>query len=239
MPTQLSNRLPTLLHTTLLTIAISLAYWWLHVPELQPYSLQAFAGVALFYFLAKTLSKSRAWHILPAFMSVETALASLAFLLLIGATGNTSSWFYPLSYVHLFFITFSSQIGTSIWVTMMLMLFHYGLTPGIVQHELVSLATMPVVMVFFIFAKLQHQEVIEEKLIIQQEEAKLNELESEEFLFENFLSNFLQPKLIQLEKLAAYPQNLNAVRAQLKAIAIEAKRLLAQLQETGSSTNQD
>ncbi|MBU1885789.1 hypothetical protein KKE34_04240 [Patescibacteria group bacterium] len=222
----MSASLSTTFHTTAMTLGIALIYWWLHIPSLQPYSLQAFSVIGLLYFFVKGLSKTKAWHILPAFMSIETVLATMAFLLLIGATGNTASWFYPLTYIHLFFIVFSSHIGTSIVVTMLIMLFHYGLTPNLIQHDLVSLFTLPIIMAFFIFAKLQHEELIKDKLVVQEEEARLNELESEEFQLENFLENFLKPKINQLEQLFEYPNNFKSIKGQLHLIKLEIEKLL-------------
>ena len=225
----MSARLSTAFHTISMALGIGLIYWWLHVPSLQLYSLQAFAAIGLLYFLVKGVSKTKAWHILPAFMSVETILATMAFLLLIGATGNTSSWFYPLTYIHLFFVIFSGHVGTSIFVTMLIMLFHYGLSPNLVQHELVSLLTLPIIMAFFIFAKLQHEEIVEDRLIIKEEESQLQELESEEFQFESFLKNFLEPKMDQLEKLLEHPNNSNSIKGQLHLIKLEIEKLLSKI----------
>ena len=225
----MSARLSTAFHTITMTLGIGLVYWWLHIPSLQPYSLQAFSAIGLLYFLIKGLSKTKAWHILPAFMSVETVLATMAFLLLIGATGNTASWFYPLTYIHLFFVVFSSHVGTSIFVTMLIVLFHYGLSPNLVQHELVSLVTLPIIMAFFIFAKLQHEEVIKDRLIIEEDETKLSELESEEFQLENFLQNFLRPKMAQLENFLDHSGNQKSIKSQIHLVRIEIEKLLSQI----------
>jgi hypothetical protein len=225
----MSARLSIAFHTTSMALGIGLIYWWLHIPSLQLYSLQAFAMIGLLYFLVKGVSKTKAWHILPAFMSVETILATMAFLLLIGATGNTSSWFYPLTYIHLFFVIFSSHVGTSIFVTMLIVLFHYGLSPNLVQHELVSLLTLPIIMAFFIFAKLQHEEVIKDRLIIKEEEEQLQELESEEFQLESFLTNFLEPKMTQLEQLLEHPNNSRSIKGQLHLIKMEIEKLLSKI----------
>lgn len=228
----MSARLSTAFHTLTMALGIGFIYWWLHVPSLQPYSLQAFALIGLLYFLVKGISKTKAWHILPAFMSIETVLATMAFLLLIGATGNTASWFYPLTYIHLFFVVFSSHISTSIAMTMLIMLFHYGLTPNLVQHDLVSLLTLPIIMAFFIFAKLQHEEVIADKLIIQEEEAELQKLESTEFQLENFLKNFLKPKISQLDKLTNHPNNSRSIKTQVQLIKLEIEKLLSRINST-------
>jgi hypothetical protein len=225
----MSARLSIVFHSISMTLGIGLIYWWLHIPSLQPYSLQAFAGISLLYFLIKGLSKTKAWHIMPTFMSIETVLATMAFLLLIGATGNTASWFYPLAYIHLFFVVFSSHVGTSIFVTLLIILFHYGLSPNLAQHELVSLATLPIIMAFFIFAKLQHEEVIKDRLIIKNESAELQLLESEEFQLKNFLQNFLEPKINQLEKLLDHSHNTQSIKGQLHLIRIEIEKLLSRL----------
>ncbi len=225
----MSARLSVAIHTLAMTLGVGFIYWWLHSPSLTPYSLQAFALIGLLYFLIKGVSKTKAWHILPAFMSIETVLSTMAFLLLIGATGNTASWFYPLAYIHLFFIVFSSHLATSIFTTMLIILFHYGLSPDIAQHELVSLLTLPIIMAFFIFAKLQHEEVIRDRLIIKEEEEELRELEAEEFQVENFLQNFLEPKIVQLEKLLEHSNNTRSIKAQLHLIRIEIEKIISRV----------
>lgn len=234
-----SARLSAAFHTLTLILGIGWVYWWLHTPQLQPYSLQLFAAITFPYFLIKFISHHNAWHVLPSFMSIETMLATMAFLLLIGSTGNTSSWFYPITYIHLFFIVFSSHIGTSIIATMLIMLFHYGLSPDLVRHELVALATVPVVMVFFIFAKRQYETVIKDELIIQEEERQLHTLESEEFQLENFLTNFLQPKLEQVDRLLQYPHNLEPVQTQLQLIKLEITKLLQRLADAKDELDEE
>ena len=252
--TRLSTRFSVIFHTLLMTGAVAFVYWWLHVLGLANYSLQLFVAVGLLYFLLKKLSLGKAWHVLPATMSIETALATIAFLLLIGATGNTTSWFYPLTYIHLFFVIFSSHVTTSIVVTLLIMLFHYGLSPSLVQHEWISLATLPIVMIFFIFAKLQHEEVVADELIIEKEEEKLTRLEAEEFQAENFLQRYLQPKLNQVERLLTGGQSVNEqnssglrtagdnfelILAQIKAIQIEVERILERLTAHEVEANED
>ena len=232
-----STRFSVALHTLFMVGGITLVYWWLHVPSLVGYSLQLFVVIGLAYFFLKSLTKSKAWHILPANMSAETVLATMSFLLLIGSTGNTSSWFYPLTYIHLFFIVFSSHTLTSIITTLLIMLFHYGLSPNLAQHELISLMTLPVIMVFFLFAKSQHREVVQDRLLLEEEEATLHQLESTEFRLESFLQHFLQPKIEQVENLLQKQgldqtqgrNNLSLVREQLQLIRLKVEELLQQI----------
>lgn len=159
-------------------------------------------------------------------MSIETALATFAFLLLIGSTGNLASWFFPLSYIHLFFIIFSSQIGTSIIISMLILLFHFALNPALNQHELVSLATLPIVMLFFLFARKQHQEVITDQYIIDQSEQELAEVNYDANAMEKFLVEFLSPKLDQLKELSNYPGNSPTIYGQITIIKIEIEKLM-------------
>lgn len=225
----MSARLSTFLHTLSLTAAIVFVYIWVHQPQLDRYSLQAFAGVGVLYFITKALTKSKAWHVLPTKMSIETSLATMAFLLLIGATGNTASWFYPLTYIHLFFIVFSSETITAIIVTILIMLFHYGVSPQLLQHEIVSILTLPIIMVFFLFAKNQHEEAVRDQLVISEEEEQLHNLQSEEFKTENFLEFYLKPELEKAKQTIRDTNSLNLVATHLDNIKAEVERLLAEI----------
>lgn len=230
MPVQ-AKLLPAALHTFLLALAIGLAYLWLMTPALEKYSLQAMALVVLIYAAVKIATRAKFWQILPTRMSIETALATFAFLLLIGSTGNLASWFFPLSYIHLFFIIFSSQIGTSIIISMLILLFHFALNPALNQHELVSLATLPIVMLFFLFARKQHQEVITDQYIITQSEQELAEVNYDANAMEKFLVEFLSPKLDQLKELSNYPGNSPTIYGQITIIKIEIEKLMQHIKK--------
>ena len=81
-------------HTLVLLLAITLAYLWLQVPVLRTYSFQIFALFLAGFFIVKRFKKAKIWHILPDAASYEITLLTFSFLLLIGATGNTESYFY-------------------------------------------------------------------------------------------------------------------------------------------------
>lgn len=174
------SQLSPLTHNLLMTLGVGAVYWWLHVPFLQLYSVQFFAVLGICYFILKKMSQAQAKHFLPATMSIETILVTSSLLLLIGATGGTSSWFYPLTYLGLFMVVFSSNTPSSIFSTLLIMLFLYGTSSQLHQHELVAISSLPIVMIFLIFAKLQHEEVIRDRLIIQAEEAELQKLANQD-----------------------------------------------------------
>jgi hypothetical protein len=230
--------MPALLHTLLLLLTLAGVYGWLHIPGLYPFSPQAFAGTILIYFIVKRLSKAKYWHILPAAMSIETILATFAFLLLIGSTGNTSSIFYPLTYIHLFFIVFSSHASTSVIMTMAIMLFHYSLTPGgaVGPHVTVSLLTMPIILMLFLFARLQYEEVIRDRLIIKRGKKQLEQLTAEDHHLKQFLQGFIRPKLDQLLGLSQFPQENQAViQGQVQLLQVQVDETLAKAQKRASS----
>ena len=105
----------------LLVAAVALAYFWLQVPALSRYSLQIFAATVFVFFVIKRLKKAKLWHVLPESMSLEMALVTFAFLLLIGATGNIESHFYVLTYIHLFLLTLTTRVSTAISTTVAVM----------------------------------------------------------------------------------------------------------------------
>ena len=116
--------------------------------------------------------------------------------MLIGASGNKESIFYPLIYVHLFFLVFATNPTTAIIVTGGLMWFHYALGIQINTREIADLLTLPLIMGFFLFAKNQYQEVIKKAFILNQEQ-KIIKKENQEVII--FINQVLQPKLEELK----------------------------------------
>lgn len=229
-----ARQLPPLLHSSLMLLGVGIIYWWLHIPHLQFYSIQLFAVLGLIYFILKKISQAKHWHFLPATMSLETIVATACLLLLIGATGGTFSWFFPLIYLALFMVVFSSDIGNSIFTALLMMLFLYGTSAQLHQHELVAMLSLPIVALFLIFAKKQHSEVIQDQFIIHQEIDQISELETvatQETQLENFLNNFLSPRIQQIEKLVAYPSNFHLIQTQLHLIKLEVEKILTRLED--------
>lgn len=221
-----------LLHGFLLISSVALAYWWLQVPSLQFYSLQAFALSVVIYFIVKKIGQKKAklWQFMPDHTSIEMIIATFAFMLLIGATGNLDSPFYALSYVHLFLLVFTTGYKTSSIATACIMLFHVSLTSTDTAALVPDIASIPVVFFFFLFAKSQYEEVIREKNIIANDELAVNSLEKEKLDLQAFVSDFIYKKVIQLKSLAGESQtNRQAILGQLSLLEIEIERKLSQL----------
>ncbi|MBD3279481.1 MAG: hypothetical protein GF390_02090 [Candidatus Pacebacteria bacterium] len=165
-------------HSLILSLAVISAYFWLAIPTLKNYSLQAFMVVVLIYLLLKRVQKAKLWHLVPNFASAEMALATFAFLLIIGATGNTDSIFFFLTYLHLFFLVLTAKSFTAIVISMEIILFHYALSTNVSSVTISHLLSIPVMLLIFLFAKEQHEEVLKDRLIIEEEEKEIKELEA-------------------------------------------------------------
>lgn len=163
--------MPAKYHAIVLLITITLAYLWLQVPFLEKYSFQIFAFFVVIFLIIKRYKKAKIWHILPDWASYEITVLTFAFLLLIGATGNTRSLFYPLGYIHLFFLVMTTHIPTAIVATIAIMLFHYALDPGVDISTLQSIITLPIMLAIFLFARKQYDEAHLTKLAAQQNDS--------------------------------------------------------------------
>jgi signal transduction histidine kinase len=206
--------------------SIVAAYLWLHTPSLVPFSLQAFAAATLIYLVIKRTQKAKIWHLVPSANSLEMALLTFAFLLLIGATGNTSSYFFALGYIHLFFIVLTMSVPTALVATTGVLLFHLGLTPELTTEAVHTLLMLPLLFTFFLFAKRQYDEARLDRQIIAQDALAYQELQNEEQSLKVFLQQFLQPKLAALESLAQEEDQLKTLRNQLSLLQTEIAKLL-------------
>jgi cell division protein FtsW (lipid II flippase) len=240
----------TLLQTLALGSSIAVAYAWLSIPSLTQYSLQAFGACFILYFILKKANKEAIWEVLPTTAVDEMVLVTFAFLILIGATGATTSVFFSLIFVYLFFVSMTMERWTSIFITLSTLLFFYALEPALSNSlHLSHLISIPLVTVFFLFAKYQHElakekqtlvsiehnEIHSYKIFLNQKEQELESVTNNTRgwlkFFDDFLFNFLQPKIEQTLSLLEFPQNHNAVKGQLTLMRIELEKIKMLLQE--------
>lgn len=170
--------MPARYHAAALLLSITLAYFWLQIPFLSQYSLQMFALLVVMFLITKRFKKAKLWHILPDMASIETILITFSFLLLIGATGDTSSWFFPLAYINLFFLVMASETPTAIVATLAMMLFFYALSPELKVGTIQVLIALPIMLAIFLFARKEYDEAHLAKLA-KVKESLSQETESE------------------------------------------------------------
>ena len=258
--TQSPSSKKTLAEILMLSASIIAAYVWLNIPALAQLSLQAFAGCILLYFILKKINDAKLWELLPKTAVDEMALVSFAFLILIGATDGTTSVFFSLIFVYLFFVSMTMNRWTAIIITLETLLFFYAINPDVTASlNLSHLASIPMVMVFFLFAKYQHEqakakqtlieiennEIYSYKVYLGKKESELEQAEDKTwdwlYFFESFLFGFLQPKLDQIIEMSQFPQNQQAVKGQLTLLRLEIEKLkvkIKQLQKNAQQTDQ-
>lgn len=223
------------LHTIALVLTVAGAYFWLQISSLEALSLQAFALSILIFLAIKRLKKAKLWHILPRKSSLELIPLTFAFLLVIGATDNLASSLFFLTYLHLFFLVFTTRQSTAIATSMAIMVFHFALAPISSGGEISILLSIPLLLVIFLFAKKQYDEVIVKTKIIAREEKEIASLEVMEQKLENFLNQYLNPKLATLKDLAEkdgeveVESNKQTLTNQLSLLHTEVQKTLDQV----------
>lgn len=221
-----------LMHGLSLLLAVFVAFVWLHIPVLSQYSLQVFALSIVLYLLIKRFKQSSIWHLAPGTMSIELALLTFAILLVVGFTGDTRSLLFSLSYVHLFFVVFAAEASTAIITTMAVVLFYYALSPSSNPQDLANLATLPLMLFFFIFAKAQYQQANRQEAQLKTDHETLTVTAHGSRQLKSFLLDFLKPKLEYLTSLLSHPQqNKQAIEGQLTLLQVEIEKIVLRIGE--------
>lgn len=229
-------------HTLAVLGSIGLAYFWLSNPILSYYSLQAFALTIFFFFISKRLGKAQIWHILPENNSLEIVFVSFAVTVLIGSTGNASSIFYPFSYIHLFFLVMTTRQVTAISATLAIMLVHYALQPEITSLTIATFTTLPLMLIFFLFARRQYDDARLQQKIAEKEEKQLESVIQQELTLESFITKFLLPKLNILQDMLETSTHRNEpidsqiLETQISLLASESKKIVAKTKKEATET---
>ncbi len=215
-------------HTLLLLMPVLLAYIWISTPSLRMYSLQAFSVASLGYFIVKKFNRAKLWHVLPINFSLELMFVTFAILLLVGSTGNAESIFYPFTYIHLFILVMSCKEQTAVIIAMSTILFHYALETAITSAEVATILTIPMMLLFFLFAKKQYDDAKNSHSIIDKEEVTINHLSTQEHTLQNFIYTFLKPKLKMLEEMVVKDtdESRETTRNQISLIINESDKIL-------------
>lgn len=233
-------------HTISLMAAIALAYLWLQVPALRDHSLQIFAVMMVGFFVIKRIRKAKLWHIAPDRESWELSIITFSFLLLIGATGNTESIFYPLGFLHLFFIVLASTVPTAIGATAGIMLFHYAIEQSFTFSDLQTMISLPIMLVLFIFTKHQYDQSQFKQNLLKEENKAINALTADNHAdlaqLSDFIHHFLPSKITILRQLIAQSPQRDEFENELRVIEEESQDVFNQIsapRQTGQQTVSD
>jgi predicted membrane protein len=181
------------------------------------------------------------WQLAPHMFSGEMAVLTLGFLILVGATGNFNSVFYPLAYVHLFLVVFTTQTASSLAVLIALLVFHYALGNSPHPHLWADFLALPITWVIFVFARYQYLVLKEEKKTLVQEERQLIHQEEDVFsFFENTLRPHLEFIRQVLELSPDHPEltaSLQTIESELAKVEEELETFLGKENDTVSKKN--
>ncbi len=228
--------MPAIKHAVLLTMSVLGAYLYLQVPVLRQYSLQAFALISCFYLLLQKRQRGRIYLILPENSSANLALINFAFLLLTGASGSLTSPFFAITFIGLFFLALAAPNAVALLISLEIMVFHFSLSIAVSNNFILStgaisnLLALPVVMIFYLFAKDQYQKAYRNSLLVDAEVRELNRAQSDDVAVAEFISSLLNRRLPMLEFLLSFPdKNKSAIASEVKILKKDLNVLTRQI----------
>ena len=99
--------------------------------------------------------------------------------------------------------------------------------PVIASSTIATIATLPLMLLFFLFAKKQYDDAQVSHSIIKKEEKEIENLSKQEHTLETFITTFLEPKLESLEGIVS--EKNNVAKNQISLIISESKKILEKI----------
>jgi predicted CopG family antitoxin len=222
----------------LLTMSVLAAYLYLQVPTLHYYSLQTFALVSVVYLLLQKRARGRFYLILPEGAAFSLALLNFAFLLLVGSSGSLTSAFFALTFIQLFFLALSLPTKVALLGALEILVFHFSLSLAIrsdlvlTMPEWSNLLALPVVMVFYLFAKSQYEKAYQNSLLLGAETRELLRAKSDDKAVSEFVSSLINRRLPMLEFLLSFPEkNKTTIESEVQVLKRDLNLLLRQIDQ--------
>ena len=222
----------------IMTLTVIFAYLFLQTPILAKYSLQCFAVLCLIYWF---LQKKRGKHFFYLFdegAASITLVLNLAFLILIGNSNGLSSAFFALTFVQLFFLALALENRLAILLSLELILFYLGLAlnryglnlTAMSMTEINNLLAIPLVMIFYLFGKVQFQRLHYKTLLLDCEKQEKLKAQADDQAVADFISNLLDRHLPMLEYLLISPEkNIVTINAELELLKNNLNKLLREI----------
>lgn len=233
-------------HAILLTMSVLAAYLYLQVPFLKHYSLQVFALCSALYLILQKNQQGRFYLILPDSSSANLALINFAFLLLTGASGSLASPFFAITFVELFFIALVAPTRTSLLLALEIMVFHFSLSIAssanfiLAVAELSNLIALPIVMIFYLFAKSQYEKAYSNRLLVDAQTRELNRAQLDDQAVDEFVSSLINRRLPMLEFLLSFPEkNKIAILAEVQVLKQDLNTLIRQIDKKNPQKSKD
>ncbi len=234
--------MPAIKHAILLTMSVLAAYLYLQVPFLKHYFLQVFALSSALYLILQRKQKGCFTLFLPDHSSANLALINFAFLLLVGASGSLASPFFAITFVELFFIALTVPAKTALLLALEIMVFHFSLSIATSSNfilstaELSNLIALPIVTIFYLFAKSQYEKAYNNHLLIDAQNRELNKAKHDDQAVANFVTSLINRRLPMLEFLLSFPEkNQAALNSEIKILKQDLNLLLRQIDQKNAS----
>lgn len=236
----------SLKYAVLLTMSVVAAYLCLQIPLVRQYSLQLFALATIVYILLQRRWRGRFSLILPEHNAAHFALLNFACLLLVGSSGALSSPFFALSFIHLFFLALATPTWVALLIALEIMVFDVSVTIAWLSSLELSvgawsnLSSIPVVMLFYVFAKMQYEKAYQNSLLMRAETRALLKAQQDDQAVAAFVASLLNKRLPMLEFLLSFPkENQIAIASEIVILKRDLNLLLRQIGEEDEGTEDD
>ncbi len=217
------------LQLVLLSAALLAACGLSLVPFFHTYALQFFASVVLIFFVLKRIQRTSWLHFAPTSNSYEMALLSFGFFFLIAATGNVSSPFFMLSFIHLFFLSLSTPLIVALIVVVETVVLHIMLTPAMTTQEFFSLLPLPLTLIIFVVAHEQYKTLQRTATLLEKETDELVETKKVELSIYEYLVHTVVPQLQAIRDTAVTSQS--AVAEQLDTLYQQSQQFVERIRQ--------
>ncbi len=230
----------------LLTMSVLAAYLYLQVPFLKEYFLQAFALSSAVYLFLQKQQRGYSALFLANHSVLGLAIINFAFLLLVGASGSLASPFFALTFIELFFVALSTSAKNTLLLSLEIMVFHFSLSIANSNHfrletaQLSNLLALPIVSIFYLFAKNQYEKAYRNHLLLDWQNRELERAQSDDQAVAEFVTSLLNRRLPMLEFLLSFPEkNQAAILAEIQILKQDLNLLIRQIEKKTESSNSD
>ena len=228
-------------HAVLLTMSVLAAYLYLQIPFLKHYFLQVFAFISALYLILQKKQRGGVFLILPENSSANLALINFAFLLFTGASGSLASPFFAITFIELFFIALTVPAKTSLLLALEIMVFHFSLSIASSANfilsvaELSNLIALPIVTIFYLFAKNQYEKAYSNRLLVDAQARELNRARRDDQAVADFVTSLINRRLPMLEFLLSFPEkNKTAINSEIQVLKQDLNLLIRQIDKKSS-----
>jgi hypothetical protein len=171
--------------------------------------------------------------------AINVLALNLAFLILIGNTQGLASPLFVLSFVQLFFVSLALENRLAILLSLELVLFYlglalnrygWGLSDAMSMTELNNLLAIPLVMLFYLFGKVQYQRSHYQGFLLDSEKEEKLKAQADDQAVANFINNLLDKRLPMLEYLLTFPnKNIATINAEIQLLKDDLNKLLREI----------